>query len=397
MIADAYRDYVMSQARYCVLLGGAGAGKSETAARKTILRALDGGRHLVIRKYATTLNQSVVHTIRRALENDNITYEWKPSERTIKITLSGGEIIFMGLDDPEKLKSIHEITSVWIEEASEITAEDFRQIDLRLRGKTQGYKQITLTLNPVASGRWVIDELLQNETKKNKIYYKVYTYEDNPFLDEEYKQTLANIQDETYRAIYARGEWADNSKTTILRNWEPLAVDNEWNTATDAVAWGLDFGYNNPTALVKCWKSRDGYACEEKLYRSHLTNNELITILKEIVPPGAIIYCDSAEPARIEELRRAGWNAKPANKDVRGGLAWLRSQRLYLRGENLLREVKQYSYQTDRSGNVLEEPLKVNDHLVDAMRYALYTHFGTQAGRVSEKDILLARRLNAII
>lgn len=385
-IAKAYQDYINSKHRYCVLVGGAGAGKSETSARKTILRALQGGRHLIIRKYATTLVQSVVHTVKQVLEQDNIEHEWRPSERVIYLPQTGGEILFMGLDDPEKLKSIHQITSVWIEEASEITAEDFRQIDLRLRGKTSTYKQITLTLNPVPQGRWVLDELVNNEKKREKVYYRVFTYMDNPFIDSDYKATLESILDETYKAIYLRGEWVDNTDALVYRNWSVLTEEPQ----TKNFVYGLDFGFNNPTALVKTGKHSDGYFAVEILYRSHLTNNELIEMLKRlnIREP---IYCDSAEPARIEELRRAGFNALPANKDVRGGLAWLRSQKLYVLGDNLLKEMRQYVYEKDRTGKVLEKPIKVNDHLLDAMRYGLYTHYGVSSGRVTEKDILLLR------
>jgi phage terminase large subunit len=140
------------------------------------------------------------------------------------------------------------------------------------------------------------------------------------------------------------------------------------------VVFGLDFGYNNPTALCRVTE-RDGdlYAREE-IYQSHLTNSDLIPMIKQIVKSHETVYCDSAEPNRIEELRRAGVKAVAANKDVKGGIDFIKSRKLYVHSgsANLLKEIKSYKYmdQGKRKVNEPEIPLKLNDHICDSLRYA---------------------------
>lgn len=389
-IPEAYKEAIKFDRRYLVLIGGAGAGKSETAARKVILRALQGGRHLVIRKYATTLKQSVIELIRKILKAEKIPYEYKPSERKINV-MGLGEIIFVGLDDAEKLKSIADITSAWIEEASEINLDDFRQIDLRLRCETAGYKQIIITSNPVLSAEWIRTELLNKDI--NDVYYKVFTYKDNPFLDKDYIKTLESISDIVYRKIYVEGEWCKNDRTIVFQGWNVYNKD-----VGEFDFYGLDFGFNNPTGLVGVKAENDKYIVKELLYRTHLTNNELIDFLKKEIDINKKVYCDTAEPNRIEELRRAGANAVEANKNVKDGLTYLRNiiTKIYVQGANLIKELNTYSYKTDRAGNITEEIIKVNDHLIDAMRYALYTHYSNSSKKITtEKELIIARALNA--
>ena len=113
---------------------------------------------------------------------------------------------------------------------------------------------------------------------------------------------------------------------------------------------------------------------KEEIYQSHLTNSDLIPMLKQIVKPHETIYCDSAEPNRIEELKRAGIKAIPANKDVKSGIDFIKSRKLFIHSgsANLLKEIKSYKYmdQGKRVGNEPEIPLKLNDHAMDAARYA---------------------------
>ena len=216
-IPKAYKDALKSQARYLILYGGSGAGKSEFIARKVIIRCLQAPEKiLVIRKYGTTLNQSVIATIKAILNDEGIPYKENRSERTIKIF--GSEIIFTGLDDPEKMKSIKGITSVWIEEASEINRDELIQIDLRLRGDTPSYKQIALTFNPVVGALWIKDFIASRPAAE--VYIRRYTIADNPFIDDEYKKILNEIDDENYRRIYLHGEWGFITNA-IYTNWSP--------------------------------------------------------------------------------------------------------------------------------------------------------------------------------
>ncbi|MCM8819498.1 MAG: PBSX family phage terminase large subunit [Candidatus Omnitrophica bacterium] len=389
-IPAAYKTFINSQKRYNFIQGGAGAGKSEAVARKVVIRALIyAGRHLVVRKYATTLKQSVMHTIINILKSEKIVYEINKTERVITLS-NGAEIIFMGLDDSEKIKSIHEILTIWVEEASEITRDDFIQLDLRLRGN-EDKQQIILTYNPVSQAKFLLDEI--NKRSEDEVFYKIYTYKDNVFLSKTYKKILNDIDDINYKNIYVDGIYTNNDNSLIFTNYkiEEININN-------FDYYGVDFGFNNPTAVVAIKKlDNNTVYVKEMLYKSRVTNNELIEFLKN-KKINCKIYCDSAEPARIEEMRLAGLNAKPANKSVKEGIAYLKQLKLVVDGVNLIKELEGYCYKVNKEGNLTEEIVKLNDHLIDAMRYAIYTDFmENKTTKMTEKEIILVRGINAVI
>ena len=371
-IPKAYKDALKSQARYLILYGGSGAGKSEFVARKVVIRCLQAQEKiLVIRKYGTTLNQSVIATIKAILNEEEIPYKENRSERTIKILDS--EIIFTGLDDPEKMKSIKGITSVWIEEASEINRDELIQIDLRLRGDTPSYKQIALTFNPVVGALWIKDFMQSKPAEE--VYSRRYTIADNPFIDAEYKKILHEIDDDNYRRIYLHGEWGFITNA-IYTNWSPGKHDGDFDY------FGLDFGYNNQTALVGIKETETAIVVKELLYAKGMTQDDLRGWLQKTLPQGAQIFADAAEPARIEDLKRVGYRVIPADKRVTDGILYCKSKRLILDGGNLVKEAEKYSWET-RGGVVYDTPVKVDDHLMDAMRYAMYTK-ATLAGKTAK-------------
>jgi phage terminase large subunit len=197
-------------------MGGGGSGKSVFIAQKIILRMLSEKPHrfLVLRKVAKTLRESVYAELKR------IIYQWglqqlfkiHKGELLIECT-NGNQILFAGLDDVEKLKSISGITAIWIEEASEINAEDFRQLDIRLRGQTKYYKQMMITFNPIDINHWLKKEFF--DVKKDNATTLHSTYKDNRFLDDEAKKVLEEfkVTDPYYYSVYALGEWGVLGKT----------------------------------------------------------------------------------------------------------------------------------------------------------------------------------------
>ncbi len=196
--------------RYLVLKGGGGSGKSIFAGTKVIERCISepGHRILVCRKVARTLRESCFEQLRGQLAADypDSGYSVNKSDMTITFD-NGSEIIFAGLDDVEKLKSIYNISSEWIEEASEITEADFNQLDIRLRGKRKYYKQIILTFNPISIQHWLKRRFFDKEDERARTHES--TYKDNRFLDEESVQTLEAFKDtdEYYYTVYCLGMW----------------------------------------------------------------------------------------------------------------------------------------------------------------------------------------------
>lgn len=213
-----YYNLYNDQHRYLILYGGAGSGKSVFAAQKLVYRILTERPHkfLVVRKVARTIRGSCFAEIRNIISSWGMSELFNINKSDMEITcINGNQIVFAGLDDAEKLKSIHGITGIWIEEASEITQEDFQQLDLRLRGKTEYYKQIIFTFNPVSITHW-LKQVFFDEKKENTRILKT-TYKDNKFIDEEYSRVLEELKDSDpyYYTVYALGEWGVVGQTVF--------------------------------------------------------------------------------------------------------------------------------------------------------------------------------------
>jgi len=380
VVNDVYYPLLENQDRYLVLYGGAGGGKSHFAAQKTLIRIVVGAkkgikhRFLALRKTQPAVRKSVFALFNHYINEWNLSRIAKINRTDMTIQFfNGSEIICGGLDDPEKLKSIEGVTSAWLEEATEFTEDDFKQVNLRLRGKTQSYKQIILTFNPVSKLSWLYKRFFEGR-KENCTILRT-TYKDNRFIDEEYIKVLEGLknEDETYYQVYALGEWGV-LQNIIYTNYD--LVDN-FPDSFDEIIYGLDYGYNNPSALLEVGIKDKEIYLRELLYQTHLTNEDLIEKLKELIPDkNRYIYADSAEPARIEEMQRAGFNVHPADKSVKDGIDFVKRQKLHIlkSSVNLIKEISGYKYKEDKDGNVLDEPVKFRDHLMDAMRYAIYTH-----------------------
>lgn len=202
--------------RYLVLWGGAGSGKSVFAAQKLIVRSLaePGHKLLVVRKVAKTLRHSTFSLLRETISDWNLSNLFNINKTEMEITcLNGNSIIQVGIDDPEKLKSIHGITGVWVEEASELDERDFDQLDLRLRGKTKHYKQIIVTFNPVIITHWLKGRFFDKPKKNMHTMHS--TYLDNRFIDDDYRALLESYKetDEYYYTVYCLGQWGTTGKT----------------------------------------------------------------------------------------------------------------------------------------------------------------------------------------
>jgi phage terminase large subunit len=140
--------------------------------------------------------------------------------------------------------------------------------------------------------------------------------------------------------------------------------------------FGQDFGYNNQSALVLCELYEGAIYVDEWLYQTKLTTNDLIDEYMILgVRRSLEIYADCAEPKTIEEISRAGYNIHPSDKDVLEGIRKVKSMPLYIteRSANVIKEIKNYKWKVDKNGVRLDEPVKFNDHAMDAIRYAVFT------------------------
>lgn len=204
--------------RYIVLYGGAGSGKSVFAAQRLIVRMMRKKlcNVLVVRKVGDTNRTSTFALMRQVISRWGLYSLFDITDLRIVCKITGNECIFKGLDDPEKIKSVTfakgELTDIWIEEASEITEEDFNQLDIRLRGKGI-HGQITLSFNPVNILHWLKKRFF--DKKEPRAVTLKTTYRDNLHLDEDYKKTLEGYKttDPYYYQVYCLGQWGVIGKT----------------------------------------------------------------------------------------------------------------------------------------------------------------------------------------
>jgi phage terminase large subunit len=386
------------------MCGGRGSGKSEFAARKVIYRCQAEGRHrfLFVRKIRKTLEDSMIYVVRRILAENDIVHEYNKTEHKIAFAgpLGMSEIVGVGLDDPEKTKSFAGITSMWIEETTELSEADFLNLDLCLREPGPGYKQIMLTFNPVESkARW-LKEMFFGPTPYPQARTHESTIDDNPLkkLDPHTWATYAGTldalkdKDEALWRISRLGQWAVRTGQVYSWDVQPLGVSVKGGSAIetfDEVWLGGDFGYSvDPAAVVRIYRKADEIWLEEVVYKKGLTNPMLAEEMAiEGVTPSETIYFDSAEPKSIDELRRLGFNVRPAEKgpdSVRAGIDFLKSKRIHIvEGSiNLYNEASEYCWRKDRSGRELPDPVKDRDHLMDAARYGIFTHLKRGEARV---------------
>lgn len=225
---DAFLPLFADRHRYLILKGGGGSGKSIFAGRKIIERCVseEGHRILVCRKVGRTLRESCFKQLcaQAAEAYPDLRVKINRSDMLI-VFPNGSEIIFSGLDDVEKLKSIYNVTSIWIEEASEITKRDFDQLDIRLRGETKYYKQMILTFNPVSILHWLKSYFFDFDIPAGEDRDGIIadtrthesTYKDNRFLDEHSRRILERYKstDEYYYTVYCLGQWGVTGKSVF--------------------------------------------------------------------------------------------------------------------------------------------------------------------------------------
>jgi len=381
-ISEKHRELFPDKSRYEIVYGGAGSGKSHAVAEKILWRFVterQGHKILIVRKVASTLKNSVWALMLSKIEKWCIRHLCKVNKSDRTIELFGNTLIFAGLDDVEKLKSIEGITSIWVEEASELNEDDLDQLDLRLRGTTKYYKQIILTFNPIHIDHWLKKKFFDRKDEDAFVHHS--TYMDNKHIDEGYKKVFDRLKETNrpYYNIYCLGHWGVYEGLVFedFKTVNKVPEDIEW----DFRGYGLDFGFNAPSACTEVFiKDRDLYI-DERIYQSGLTNTDLIARMKHEALTGKG-YADSAEPDRILEIQRAGFNCSGADKANRiDRINFVKSFNIYItkRSDNLMKEMNTYSWAKDRLGNTLDEPIKVNDHAVDSFCYAVYTQFSPPA------------------
>lgn len=280
------------------------------------------------------------------------------------------------MDDSEKIKSITAITDIWVEEATELTQDDFTQLDLRLRAKTSNL-QFFLSFNPVSKVNWCFKYWFAG-SPQNTFILKT-TYKDNKFLPADYIASLEAMEstNPTYYRIYALGEFCSLDRL-IYTNWRRK---EEEETPRGQILIGLDFGYiNDPSALVVSYLDEENkriYIVDE-YYKTGMLNNEIADLIKYKNLQKEIIIADCAEQKSIEEIKRAGVSRIRASAKGQGsilqGIQKLQQYELVVSPScrNIIVELENYSWKKDKATNeYINEPQDTYNHALDALRYSL--------------------------
>lgn len=348
--------------------------------QKIVLKAAANRRRvLMVRKVKNTISQSIFRLtldVLRRMHGMLPGYKIDKSELVISMA-NGSQFIYRGLDDAEKLKSIADITDIVIEEATELSLNDFTQLDIRLRPPEAVCPQIYLMFNPVSRGNWCYERWIERPPDNAAVIRT--TYQDNRFLSREYKKTLEELirVNPAYYRIYCLGEFASLDKL-VFPTYEKRLI-GEAEIREFPLFVGLDFGYvNDPSAIV--WgrldeKGRRIFVTGEYV-RKGMLNAELCDALRQLGFAKEVVVADGAEQKSIEEIRRGGISriraAKKGAGSVMQDIERMLGYRLVVdeRLTEVVFELEHYAWQKER-GEYINRPADRYNHCMDALRYGL--------------------------
>ena len=315
----------------------------------------------IVRKTLPSLKNSVLKDLIQVLEMFEMYDPTKLHKQEGYYELGSNIINWMSVDEPQKIRGVKR-DYLYCNESNELKIEDWNQLIFRTADK------IICDLNPSELSSWVYD--LQD---RDDCYYFKTTWRDNPFVDKNIIKELESLKekDENLWRIYNMGE----------KGLATQLVFTKYNTiehipeGLKLLGRGMDFGYNSPTAFVEVYKDEDNLYFKELLYVKGMTMPDIVHKLDGLgIDKTDTIWCDSASPQNIEDLKRNRWNAKPVNKkSILHGIDLIRRHHIFIEGssKNIISEFGSYRFKEDKDGNLLDTPEDDNNHTIDSIRYVL--------------------------
>ena len=318
----------------------------------------------ICRKTYPALRATAMRDFFDILKNNDLYDESLHNKSSSEFKFKGNTIEFISLDKPTKIRG-RKRDLLYINEANEITFEDWQQLIFRTTGR------VIIDYNPSDEFHFIYDKI----KPRDDVDFFITTYKNNPFLSADIVAEIERLKDidPNYWKVYGLGE-VGASQSIIFRVNDCIDIPD---TAT-FLSYGMDFGFtNDPTTLVGIWKQGDDIYLKEYLYKTGLTNRDIDTYLRNLEVGKSEIFADSSEPKSIEELYRMGWNIKPATKgqgSVNIGIDMMKRYRINITGDslNMIKEFKNYKWAEDKNGVILNTPVDMFNHTIDAVRYGLY-------------------------
>jgi phage terminase large subunit len=317
----------------------------------------------IARKTFPAVRSSVMRDFLDILKSADLYREENHNKSNSEYILNGNLVEFISMDQPQKIRG-RKRDLAFLNEANELTFEDWQQIVFRTNGR------IILDYNPSDTFHWIYDRVIPRD---DAAFYQT-TYRDNPFLDQTIIDEIERLKetDEHYWRVYGLGERGTNRAQVFQ-----FTTIQQIPAQAKFLSYGLDFGFtNDPSALVGCYQEGNNLYFQEMIYSTNLTNQDLDREFRKLeIGRYDEIFGDSAEPKSIEELHRMGWNIKPTAKgsdSVNAGIDMLKRYKIHILGANLMKEMENYKWMEDKNGNLLNKPEDKWNHLIDAMRYGVY-------------------------
>ena len=386
---EVYIPYLEDMTPLQIFFGGASSGKSVFLSQRCVYDLLAGGRnYLVCRQVGKTIRGSVAQEIQKVIRDWGVQslFNINKTDNTITCT-NGYQIVFSGLDDVEKLKSITPakgvFTDTWVEEATETDEASIGQLQIRQRGGDEHIKKrMILSFNPILQSHWIYAQKFANLAwADDQTFYRdddvlilKTTYRDNRFLTSQDIRRLENEKDEYRYQVYTLGNWGVLGEV-IFTNWRVEDLSDRLNQFTNHRN-GLDFGFSSDPAAIAVMHldmMRKKLYIYDEFYERGLTNQMLAVETIKLIGDD-LVTCDSSEPKSIQELREKGVNAIGAKKgkdSVNFGVQWLQGLTIIIDAKcvNAKREFSTYHWKKDKDGNALRIPVDKDNHLIDAVRY----------------------------
>jgi len=359
--------------RFILHIGGSRSGKTHSILQFIIIYCLQNQDKIITiaRKTFPALRAGAYREFVQILKEYEI-YKVENHNKTNNIyTLNNNTIQFISIDQSQKLRGLkHDL--VFIDEVNEVTKEEADQIFMRTNDK------IILAQNPSNALHWS----LALKAKPEALYLHS-TFKDNPFLPEAIVNQILSYKDtdEDLWNVFGLGLPAKNNEL-VYNHWnfyDTLFEENEDGEMIplyDDIIWGLDFGYNHPTALVKVYinSNKRTIWCEQIIHQSYLTTADLIKMMLDLNIKETI-FCDSAEPKTIEEIRRAGFDAKSSLKEVKEGIDCIKGLHFYISRDSNKIHSELLRYKWKMQGEMkTDQPIKLFDDALCAIRYATFTY-----------------------